>query len=282
MMTSATLFSTCKQRHPWLCLGHLGRNMGLVGRTRILPWEFCWVVIPEKRGSGDCLLSVRVVRWDAVVALRKMETIWNSWCGLGTMSCIRVESRPPGSPRGSDHVSRCGVAVQEVNWDLGTLKVQIWGQGLGICCAVGVSRSGVRAISDPERWLSRELLRWTAGGVRAELNHELQLFPARLFLSQVSPHQASRIGRSGVLLDMLFLFAWYFPRWTILGLVLFFCFGLLNSYFKSWLRLHSWEIVDNYFLLCSLRTAFHLVRAYMHCPGLLRPLVFVGWKVPWV
>lgn len=64
--------------------------------------------------SGGCLLSVEVGRWDVVVALGRRKL-------FGTADTVRhhelrkSESGPSASPRGSRHLSRCGVSVQEVN-----------------------------------------------------------------------------------------------------------------------------------------------------------------------
>lgn len=75
------LFCTCEQRYPQLCLDYLERNLGQVGRSvatgAVLSHsqeQWRWESSTEHKWGG----------WDAVAALRKMETIWNSCHGLGT------------------------------------------------------------------------------------------------------------------------------------------------------------------------------------------------------
>lgn len=145
------LFCTCEQRYPQLCLGYLERNLGQVGRSvatgAVLSHsqeQWRWESSTEHKWGG----------WDAVAALRKMETIWNSCHGLGTRGWARAESKAGllSDWEEASLYSRCGLAVQLRD------KGRVWGQGWMVTCwfTWRWHRPALRM------WLYREMLRWTA------------------------------------------------------------------------------------------------------------------------
>lgn len=86
-------FCVCKQRYPWFCLHHLGRNLGQVGRRVAMGVVLDSHSQEQRRWESSTKYESGVGGRDVVVALRKMETIWNSWHGLGTEGWARAESK---------------------------------------------------------------------------------------------------------------------------------------------------------------------------------------------